>query len=616
MDDPLARLADAYGIAPGYVSETGEYRVTSDAAKLGVLRALGVAAESEAERTGRLLDAQAIPQTHYAQAARCFIPDWLQDGRAWGVTYQLYGLRSPRNAGIGDFEDLARMTEIAAEAGADFIGVNPLHALFLAAPEACSPYSPSSRRFLNPLYIALDRLGAEPPPDLEDTRASGLIDYAEIGRLKREALFRRYHDLGEEAFNLPAAQDFAEFAADRGAALRSFAIFETLSQSIVTEGGPAGWHGWPEAFKSPASAEVETFAHEHEADVRFHMWLQWIADMQLAEAQQRARAAGMRIGLYLDIAVGVSPDGAETWMDRAAVVPGVRVGSPPDPFNDRGQDWGLAPQSPTALREHDCAGFVSVINAAMRHAGAVRIDHVMGLMRLYWIPEGSTAADGAYVHYPLDDLLHQLSQASHRHHCVVIGEDLGTVPPGFRDILRNAEIQGYRVLYFERDGNAFRAPESYLREALACVSTHDLPTLRGWWSGSDIEVRERAGVCSSEAAAGWRTQRAEERHALLARLVASGLAQESALAAFSAAGELPDEIRVAVHRLLARTPSRLVAVQLEDLAGITDQANLPGTIDEHPNWRRRLECDLEELALRPQFISIAQAMAEERPRRS
>ena len=202
MDDPLARLADAYGIAPGYVSETGEYRVTSDAAKLGVLRALGVAADSEAERTARLLDARAIPQTHYAQAARCFIPDWLQDGRAWGITCQLYGVRSSRNPGIGDFEDLARMAEIAADVGADFIGINPLHALFMAAPEACSPYSPSSRRFLNPLYIALDRLGAEPPPDLEDTRASSLIDYGTVGRLKREALIRRYHDLGEGAFNL------------------------------------------------------------------------------------------------------------------------------------------------------------------------------------------------------------------------------------------------------------------------------------------------------------------------------------------------------------------------------------------------------------------------------
>lgn len=615
MDDPLARLADAYGIAPGYVSETGEYRVTSDAAKLGVLRAMGVAADSEAERTARLLEAHASPRTHYAQAARCFIPDGLQQGRAWGITCQLYGLRSSRNAGIGDFEDLARMAEIAAGAGADFIGVNPLHALFLSAPEACSPYSPSSRRFLNPLYIALDQMGAEIAPKLTDSHSS-LIDYRAIGRQKRDALIARYRDLGEKAFDLSAAESFEEFAADRGAALRSFAMFEALSQRIVTEGGPAGWHGWPEAFKNPASTEVQEFTQQHEADIRFHMWLQWIADMQLAEAQQRALAAGMRIGLYLDIAVGVSPDGAETWMDRTAVVPGVRIGSPPDPFNDRGQDWGLAPLSPTALRERDGAGFVSVIDAAMRHAGAVRIDHVMGLMRLYWIPEGSVAADGAYVHYPLDDLLHQLSQASHRHHSVVIGEDLGTVPPGFRDILRNTEIQGYRVLYFERDGNAFRAPESYLREALACVSTHDLPTLRGWWNGSDIEIRERAGVCSSEAAAGWRTLRAEERRALLARLVASGLVHDSAISPSTAAGDLPGEVCAAVHRMLAQTPSRLVAVQLEDLAGITVQANLPGTIDEHPNWRCRLECDLEELALSPQFRNIAQAMAEERPRQS
>jgi 4-alpha-glucanotransferase len=293
----------------------------------------------------------------------------------------------------------------------------------------------------------------------------------------------------------------------------------------------------------------------------------------------------------------------------------VRIGSPPDPFNDRGQDWGLAPLSPTALREQHCAGFVGVIDAAMRNAGAIRIDHVMGLMRLYWIPEGAMADDGAYLHYPFDDLLHHLATASHRHGAIVIGEDLGTVPPGFRDILRNAEIQGYRVLYFERDGNAFLPPESYPREALACVSTHDLPTLRGWWCGSDIEVRENAGVCSSEAAASWRTRRADERHTLLVRLSASGLLPENAAAALSAAPDLPDEVYDAVHRMLARTPSRLAAVQLEDLVGTREQANLPGTIDEYPNWRRRLDCSIEELAQHPPFRHISAAMAQERPRR-
>jgi 4-alpha-glucanotransferase len=614
MDDLLSRLAEAYGIAPDYVSESGEHRITSEAAKRGVLRALGVPAQNEAELSTHAIDALRAHRTPPAEALRCFIPDWLQDGKAWGITCQLYGLKSARNAGTGDFEDLARLAEIAAKAGADFVGVNPLHALFMASPQRSSPYSPSSRRFLNPFYIAIDRLGAPTSPDIEATRASEFVDYEATGRLKREALAERYRELGARAFEMPAAQPFKAFVAARGEALQLFALFEALSESMVAEGRTDGWHGWPEALQNPSTPEAEAFARAHDEQIRFHMWLQWIADMQLADAHKRALDAGMRIGLYLDIAVGVAPDGAETWMDRASVVAGVRIGSPPDPFNERGQDWGLAPLSPVALRERDCAGFVSVIEAATQHAGAVRIDHVMGLMRLYWIPEGAKADDGAYVHYPLSDLMGHLAAASNHHHAIVIGEDLGTVPPGFRDILRSAEIQGCRVLYFERDGNAFRAPESYPREALACVSTHDLPTLRGWWAGLDIEARQRAGVCSEEGAAGWRTVRDEERHTLVARLAASGLLTGDVIP--SEPDHLTDEVCVAVHRFLARTPSRLLAVQLEDLIGMSEQANLPGTIDEHPNWRRKLAYGLDGLADLPLFRRIAEAMAEERPRRS
>jgi 4-alpha-glucanotransferase len=619
MNDLLARLAEAYGIAPGYVSESGEHRITSDAAKRGVLKALGVTEETEAALSSHAIEALRAHKAPNAEALRCFVPDWLHDAKVWGITCQLYGLRSSRNAGIGDFEDLAHLAELAANAGAEFIGVNPLHALFFACPEFCSPYSPSSRRFLNPLHIALDRLGVPTPPDLEAVHASEFIDYEAVGRLKRKALAERYRELGAAAFEMPAAKSFKAFVAERGEALRLFALFETLSESMVAEGRTAGWQGWPEVLQNPATPEVETFARANDGLIRFHMWKQWIADMQLANAHQRAIDAGMRIGLYLDIAVGVAPDGAETWMDRASVVPGVRIGSPPDPFNERGQDWGLAPLSPVALREHDCAGFVSVIDVAMQHAGAVRIDHVMGLMRLYWIPEGASANDGAYVHYPLDDLMAHLAGASRRNQAIVIGEDLGTVPPGFRDILRQAEIQGCRVLYFELDGNAFRAAESYPRETLACVSTHDLPTLRGWWAGLDIEARQRAGICSSDSAAGWRTLRAEERHALVARLCESGLMREDILAgrslAVSPTDQMPDEVCVAVHRFLARAPARFVAVQLEDLAGMSEQANLPGTIDEHPNWRRKLTCGLDELSSGALFSKITLTMAEERPKR-
>ncbi len=443
---------------------------------------------------------------------------------------------------------------------------------------------------------------------------------AAAGRLKREALIERYRELGARAFEMPDAQPFKAFVAARGEALRLFALFEALSESMVAEGSTDGWHGWPEALQNPANPEVEAFARAHDEQIRFHMWLQWIADMQLAEAHRRARDAGMRIGLYLDIAVGVAPDGAETWMDRASVVSGVRIGSPPDPFNEARPGLGSCAAVIRSPYASAIAPDLSLSSRRpMQHAGAVRIDHVMGLMRLYWIPEGANADDGAYVHYPLTDLMAHLAAASHRLHAVVIGEDLGTVPPGFRDILRSAEIQGCRVLYFERDGNAFRPAESYPREALACVSTHDLPTLRGWWAGLDIEARVRAGISSSDSAHGWLRARAEERRTLVARLSESGLIHgdipEAREETVSASDQAPDEVCVAVHRFLARSPSRLVAVQLEDLIGMSEQANLPGTIDEHPNWRRKLACGLDDLAGQQLFQQIAAAMAEERPRR-
>lgn len=621
MSDALDRLARAYGIEPSYVSERGVERIVRDSSKRGLLQALGVPAGSPEEIERGLASAPRF-SGQVAMAARCFMPDWLADGRAWGITCQLYGLRSERNWGIGDFGDLAQLAEAAASVGADFVGVNPLHALFLADPSRCSPYSPSSRRFLNPLYIALDALAPSAKferAQLNALRDSDLIDYAAVARLKLEALeciHREFVGSGGKA-----KKSFEDFCASRGRALHAFALYEALSEHLVAEGHHAGWQGWPTHYRNASNDEVKRFAHDNLRRIDFYKWLQWVAERQLKQAQDQARASGMRIGLYLDLAVGVAPDGAETWSQPDAVIAKARLGCPPDMFNDAGQDWGLAPLSPLALIDRDFEPFKLVLDELMRSAGAIRIDHAMGLTRLYLIPAQADAKDGAYLRYPLAGMLHVLADSSHSRRTIVIGEDLGTVPAGFREVMHEAEIQGYRVFHFEREENGcFRAPGAYAYRALACLSTHDLPTLKGWWSGTDIRERERLGWYEGEQVAQLRRSRTEDRVLLLAALKHADVfpvSYNSVLEGVSPYPEmLPNELCVAAHAMLAKVSSRLVAVQLEDLAGVMDQANLPGTVYEYPNWRRKLPLDLAQLVETELFRDVTRAVSWERPRSS
>jgi 4-alpha-glucanotransferase len=610
----LDRLAEAHGIGLAFIDEMGQQRFPSDAAKRRLLRVLGVPAETDEDIRRGLARLEAPPS---------YIPAWLKEGRAWGITCQLYALRSERNWGMGDFHDLGRLAELAAAAGADFVGVNPLHALFFADARIFSPYTPSSRRFLNPLYIAVDGLEGVSEPDgptLQAARDVELIDYPAVARLKRDALeaaFRHFqaHHLGTGS---DTDRAFAAFAREQGRRLENFALFEAVSEAMVAQGLSCGWHGWPEAFQEMGSSAVRQFRQDNDARVLFHKWLQWTARSQLAEAQRRAVAAGMRIGLYLDLAVGVSQDGADTWSEPETVLRNVRIGSPPDAFNAKGQDWGLAPISPRAMQTGQARLFGELIADAIGPAGAIRIDHAMSLMRLYLIADGLDGTDGAYVHYPFDDMLKALSRASHERQALIIGEDLGTVPPNFRETMRANRVQGYRVLFFERDmDRSFRLPASYERDALACISTHDLPTLRGWWEGHDIDDRERIGLDAPHVAQGAREQRSHDRVLMLAALSASGLLPDglgpAARGEQPAPGELSRELAVALSRFLAVTPCRLVALQLEDLAEMKERANLPGTVDEYPNWRRKLPVNLDVLCQSPGFLAVTEAVAAERP---
>ncbi|MDN2567571.1 4-alpha-glucanotransferase, partial [Aquibium sp. A9E412] len=492
------QLARRYGIVARYTGFDGEPVHVPRDSRRRLLAGLGLDVDDEAALAAALAAAPAAaPRLGRSAAPPCHVPDDLAAHPAWGITLQLYELRSARNWGIGDFEDLAVLGELAARAGADFIGLTPLHAPFLAAPERCSPFSPSNRRFLNPLYIAIDRvpgytgdLAAALP--LERLRAAELVDYAAVAAVKRPvlaALWRRWRD-DLAAARPELASAFARFREEGGRALERHALFEAISARMAETGAGAGWHGWPERLHDPDGAAAAAFAREHADAVSFHAWLQWLADSQLARAADRLAAAGMRVGLYLDLAVGEAPDGSAVWGARHQHLTGATVGAPPDYFTSGGQDWGVAGLSPLALVEDDGAAWAELVARAARHAGALRIDHVMALWQLFFIPAGARPADGAYVRFPIARILERLAAQSHAARVTLIGEDLGLVPAGFRGVMREAGILSYRVFYFEKAAGAgFRAARAYPRQALACLSTHDLPTLRGWWRGSDVALR-------------------------------------------------------------------------------------------------------------------------------
>ncbi|MGH6912391.1 MAG: 4-alpha-glucanotransferase, partial [Geminicoccales bacterium] len=373
------------------------------------------------------------------------------------------------------------------------------------------------------------------------------------------------------------------------------------------------WRLWPEPYRDPHSAEVARFAAAHRDRVAFFAWLQWLADEQLAQAQRRA-AAVMPIGLYLDLAIGVDPDGAEAWAQRDSIVDGASLGAPPDEFNEGGQNWGLAPLAPRALRDQAYAPLISTLRRAMRHAGALRIDHILGLQRSFWWP--ANGAPGAYVQQPLDDLLGIVALESHRHRCVVVGEDLGTVPEGLRRSLSEAGLLGCSVLYFEREPDgAFRPGARYRSSSVASNGTHDLPTLAGWWAGRDIDWRERLGLHKEPLQAELeRLDRIEERRALLRLLAAEGLLPDG-VAPDDPPATIPWRVVEALHRVLARSPAELMALQIADALGRIEQANLPGTIDRHPNWRRRLDRSVAGIGRARRLETLAAAIRNERPRK-
>ncbi|WP_046867419.1 malto-oligosyltrehalose synthase [Microvirga massiliensis] len=552
--------------------------------------------------------------TLIAAPRRCWEPATFREGaRLWGTTAQVYSLRSSHDLGIGDYSDVAEAAAGTAALGASFLGLSPVHALFAADRSKISPYSPSSRLFLETLFIDpttvdgfLESGGADLLNDsdwkdrLAALRETPLVDHAGVWELKRrllDALWAFFQKTGMDP-------DFTAFRRRGGEALRSHATFEALSEHFRQEG--RWWVGdWPDDFKRADAPEVRAFRETHAERVAFHSWLQWLADRQLGDVAERARAAGMEIGLYRDLAVGADAGGSEIWSHPDRFAPSLSAGAPPDPFGPFGQKWGLPPLNPLTLEAQGLAAFRALVAANMRHAGAIRIDHAFQLQRLFVIPSDAPATEGAYVAYPFEAMLAVLRVESHRARSLVIAEDLGTAPEGFSEAIMASGVLSYRVLWFEREEDGrFKRPRDYPRSALAVFTTHDLPTFKGWWRGLDIDLRQTLGTYDQARAEAERAGRSSDLDHFRAALAAEGLTPPP-----DRSDEPPLE---AMMRYLTRTPSVLVGMQWEDAAGELNQANLPGLDEKYPNWQRKLGADLESiLAPGAELAKLAAALASE-----
>jgi 4-alpha-glucanotransferase len=532
------------------------------------------------------------PEAKVPEPLRAFQGD---GRRLWALAVQLYAVRSRRNWGHGDFTDLARLVALAGARGAAAIGLNPLHALFPDRAEVASPYAPNSRLFLNPLYIDVEAIAEFPglaaaglEREVEALRASEMIAYARVADAKLRGLRLAYARFRSDA-SADRRADFEAYRAEQGEALLRFACFEVLRRHYA----PTPWTEWPQPWRSPNPSQLEEYRQAHIEACDFHEFTQWVADRQLGACMQATRRAGMPIGLYGDLAVGIDRHGADAWINHGAVLATVSVGAPPDEFNPRGQDWGLAPLNPHMLPADDFKTMRQLMASAMRHAGAIRLDHVLGLQRLFMIPLGSEAVEGAYVRFPFHQLLRIIAEESHKCRCIVVGEDLGTVPAHFRDTVARWGLWGCRVMLFEREHEGrFKPPEAYPAQAVASFNTHDMPSFRGWLTGHDIAVKRSIGLDPGE------TDEARARAQQCLRAILSERAPAYA----------PDDI-TAVAAFLAATPSRLAVVALDDVLGVREQVNIPGTVAQHPNWRRKLPVAIEELDGHQDLARVAEVFA-------
>ena len=567
-----------------------------------------------------------IQDRHFTLAvapARCYsVADAVDDPtpRAWGLSAQLYALRRPGDGGFGDTQALEELARVAGERGADALAISPMHAMFSSDTGRYSPYSPSSRLFLNSLYAApgtilgeralrtaIDATGLG--DQLRQLEEQPLVDWPVAAEAKQKILRALYDGFSQGEH--PLHEDFSSFRHSSGEALENHCRFEALQAERAARGESLDWRQWPEEWRNPRSSTLARFAEENADEIGFHAFCQWLIARCLERAQSAAKSSGMGIGLIADLAVGADGAGSQAWSRQDELLASLTVGAPPDILNRSGQGWGISAFSPEGLVRNGFRAFIEMLRANFAHAGGLRIDHVMGLQRLWVIPNGAPPSDGAYLYYPVDDLLRLLALESHRHQAIVLGEDLGTVPDGLREKLSARSILGMRVLLFEQDNTHFKPILDWPDNALATTSTHDLPTLNGWWHGHDIDWNARLDLIASHTEMDWRRHREREREGL--RQVLNQDPQN-----FREEHRETDQVLDASVRFLGHTRAPLVLLPLEDALGIDEQANLPGTIDTHPNWRRRLPFESQALldgpdaARRLEILACARLQANER----
>ncbi|MFO0774173.1 MAG: 4-alpha-glucanotransferase [Nitrospiraceae bacterium] len=563
----------------------------------------------------------------------CYVPRAVTgERRAWGIWLQLYALRSTRNWGIGDFTDLHAVTEwVARELGGGAVGVNPLHALQNQRPYHISPYAPDSRSALNEIYLDVEAVADYASCEAAQqcvrseafqsrraaARARDVVDYDEVGSMKRAVMELLYRQFLSDASD-DRRRVFRDYCDAQRAWLDDYATYRALKEVCSPDpAAPIIWRDWPIEYRHPRSPQVEAFRVQHRERIGFFQYVQWQAEEQLAAVVRTTEATGMGVGLYHDLALGSDAYGAEGWVLQDVLVREVDCGCPPDAFSLDGQNWGFPPFHPVALRRAAYGPLIALFRQAMRRGGALRLDHVMWLFRLFWIPKGKKADAGVYVQYPQDEMLAVLALESQRARTLVIGEDLGTVPKWVREVLGRLRAFSYRVWYFERHADGrWKGPQDYPQDSLAVATTHDLPTLLGFWTGDDLAMRVRLGLFSDEAV---QKQQQAARDADRRRM-SDGLREHGGWTAAStpvaASGQPPDGLVEAVHRFLARTESRLVLASLDDWTGEQAQANVPGTVDEYPNWMRKQQLSVEALVNDDACRRLAAVMVDERGRGS
>ncbi|ASK53738.1 4-alpha-glucanotransferase [Vibrio tarriae] len=569
------------------------------------------------------------PQACYKQ------PALAQGKKLWGPSVQLYTLRTQHNWGMGDFGDLKQLVADIASRGGDFVGLNPIHALFPANPEGASPYSPSSRRWLNILYIDVSSvpefaLSAEAQqkvgsPEfqlrLQKVRDAHWVNYSEVAELKMSVLPLLFAEFKKRHLDKHSdrAHAFLNFVEQGGESLLHQAAFDALHAELHAQDASVwGWPVFPEKYRRFDNSAVQKFIEDHQDTVHIYMYLQWIADTQIHEVQSLAEEKGMAVGLYRDLAVGVADSGSETWADQGNLLQDVSIGAPPDVLGPLGQNWGLPPLNPQVLQATAYDAYIKLLRANMKHCGALRIDHVLGLLRLWWIPKGENATKGAYIYYPVKDMLAILALESHRHQCSVIGEDLGTVPDEIVELLRDAGVHSYKVFFFEtsKEDGGYVSPAHYAEQSMAALCTHDMPTLRGFWHCDDLKMGREIGFYpDEEQLQGLFDDRLKSKQGILDSVAWHGYLPDG-VGRDATQVPMDSYLSEALQLHVAAGSSALLSVQLEDWLEMDKPVNIPGTVNEYPNWRRKLSMNLDEIFAREEVNRIAARLTEVRSKAS